>query len=102
MFDNRKDRELAALWESGVATGSLDAETIAELAQKGMTYCEGYCLSKKYTGADRCACIREIFPSPKDYKLYLAARNRYEKLLQLGLLAKALSKDKNRDTNDNH
>jgi len=100
MFDDRSDEDLAVIWESGVATGSLDQETIAELAQKGMTYCEGYCLSKKHTGADRCACIREIFPSPKDYKLYLAARNLYENLLQLGLLAKAMSQDKNRDTND--
>jgi len=101
MFDNRYDLKLAVIWESGVEAGSLDHETIAELAQKGMTYCEGYCPSKKYTGADRCSCIREIFPSPKDYKLYLEARNRYESLLQLGLLAKAMSQDKKRDTNDN-
>jgi len=102
MFDVFKDRELAVLWDNGVEAGTLDSETMAELAQKGMTYCEGYCPSEEYTGADRCSCIREIFPSPKDYRLYLAARNRYEKLLQLGLLAKALSQDKNRDTNDNH
>ena len=102
MFDKKEDNELAILWECGVETGSLDYRIIGELAQTGMTYCEGICLSRKYTGADRCSCIREIFPSPEDYKLYLEARDQYEKLLQLGLLAQALSEDKNRDTNDNH
>ena len=101
MFDDKEDQRLAVLWESGVDAGTLDDESMAELAQNGMTYCEGYCPSKKYTGEDRCRCIRDIFPSPKEYKRYQEARSLFEKLLQLGLIAKALSKDRNGDKHDN-
>tara|TARA_B100000214_G_scaffold346758_1_gene297604 strand:+ start:105 stop:416 length:312 start_codon:yes stop_codon:yes gene_type:complete len=101
MFDEREDQKLAVLWESGVETGKLDDESMAELAQNGMKYCEGYCPSKKYTGEDRCRCVREIFPSPKEYKRYQEARSLFKRLLQFGLLAKASSKDINGDNNDN-
>mgnify|MGYP001167667936 FL=1 len=101
MFDDKEDQRLADLWESGVDAGTLDDESMAELAQNGFKYCEGYCPSKKYTGEERCRCVREIFPSPKEYKRYQEARSLFEKLLQLGLIAKALSTDRNGDNNDN-
>ena len=93
MIDIEKDKELARIWESDLSTGSMDLKDIAYLAKTGIEYCEGYCASKEITGADRCRCIRDRFPSPEHYKLYQEARNRFKDLLKLATLGKATSLD---------
>ena len=91
MIDIENDKRLALLWESEISTGSMSVNDIAYLAKTGIEYCDGYCPSRDITGADRCRCIRERFPSPEHYKLYQEARNRFEDLLKLAVVGKAAS-----------
>ena len=101
MMDIKKDKRLADQWINGVAKASLDSETMADLAQSGIQTCEGYCGSREYTGEDRCRCVREIFPSYADYKLYLEARNRFKKLYSMAMLGQRVSQEtKGRENND--
>ena len=97
MIDIKEDQRLAALWMDGVSTGTMDSEKLAELAQNGFDYCEGYCGSREYTGSDKCRCIREVFPTYQDYLLYQHARNRFKKYISIGLLAQRISLEKNGD-----
>jgi len=91
MIDIKEDKRLAAQWMEELSTGTMDSESMADLAQSGIETCEGYCGSREYTGVDCCRCIRELFPSYADYKLYLEARMRFKTLYSLGLLAQRVS-----------
>lgn len=101
MIDISKDKRLADEWEKAINEDSMTAEEISFLASTGLQTCEGYCPSRNHTGEDRCACIRERFPTPTHYQLYLSARSKYLKLFGLGLLANAVSVETNGEPNAN-
>ena len=91
MIDIQEDRRQAEEWENGLTDGSLSIDQIAYLARMGVSTCDSYCGSREYVGENRCYCIRARFPSPAHFELYLLARERYQKLISIGLLAAAVS-----------
>ena len=65
-------------WLSGVNAKPMRTTDLARAVVHGVDLCQDYCLSRKYSGPDGCACIRSIFPHPSHHQLYQMLR---EKLL---------------------
>ena len=97
IIDIKKDEEEATRWERGDTEEALSIEEIASVATTGLTFCKDYCPSREYTGENRCKCIRERFPTPEHYELYLIARDKYLKMLAISIMAEAVGND-NGDT----
>ena len=76
------------------------ADEITFLASTGLQTCKDFCASRKYTGENRCICIRERFPTSAHYDLYLRARSKYLELLEIGILAKAASQEATGEKNE--
>ena len=88
--DIKKDKKDAEDWENSKSEESISLNEIVHMARNGITYCEDYCVSREYTGENRCYCIRSRFPTPDHYELYLMARHQFKKYLALGMLAMAV------------
>mgnify|MGYP000846964947 FL=1 len=99
-IDTTRDKQLADEWESSNSKGGMTADEITFLASTGLQTCKDFCASRKYTGEHRCICIRERFPTSAHYDLYLRARTKYLKLLEIGFLAKAVSQEAIGETNE--
>ena len=99
-IDTTRDKQLADEWESSNSKGGMTADEITFLASTGLETCKDFCASRKYTGEHRCICIRERFPTSAHYDLYLRARTKYLKLLEIGFLAKAVSQEAIGETNE--
>ena len=99
-IDTKKDKRLADEWESSNSKGGMTADEITFLASTGLQTCKDFCASRKYTGENRCICIRERFPTSAHYDLYLRARSKYLELLEIGILAKAASQEATGEKNE--
>lgn len=93
MFDEKKEKRLADEWDQGDSKETMTIDDISTLAIHGFGCCKGHCLSRKYSGSERCACIREVFPTPNHFELYQEARNKFLDLLGLGILARTVSQE---------
>lgn len=93
MFEDQKEKNLATEWDQGDSKRVMTIEEISHLAIHGFGSCKQPCNSRNSVGSERCACIRQVFPTPKHYELYLEARAKYLDLLELGLIAKSVSKE---------
>ena len=88
----------ANAWELEETTETLSIEEISEIAKTGISYCEGSCSSRNWVGQDRCKCVRERFPTPSHYQLYLKCREHFQRMLDLEIMAigaKDTMEDKN-------
>lgn len=99
-IDTKKDKRLADEWELSNSKGGMTADEITFLASTGLETCKDFCASRKYTGENRCICIRERFPTSAHYDLYLRARSKYLELLEIGILAKAASQEATGEKNE--
>lgn len=84
-----KDIEEAESWEQGTSTEALDLTHINDLAILGVGCTDDYCPSREACGEHRCICIREAFPTPEHYHLYLTIREQYKGIVALGLATRA-------------
>ena len=71
-------------WLRGDSNETLSFEEITMLAKHGLGRCGDFCFSRSICGDNACACVRNTFPTPQHYEVYLDARNFY-----LNALAKA-------------
>ena len=89
-----EDVKAAELWERGTSEEPLDLTHIADMAVIGVSQCEEHCSSRQVCGEDRCICIRDAFPTPEHYQLYLLMRRQYTELLSLGIASTAFEEKK--------
>jgi len=97
IIDVKQDEREAKEWELGNTREGISLNELAEVATQGLTFCEAYCPSREYTGENRCKCIRERFPTPEHYELYLIARDKYLKMLAITVMAEAVAETEERD-----
>lgn len=93
-IDIFEDKKAAELWEQGTSEEPLDLTHLADMAVIGVNQCEEHCSSREVCGEDSCICIRDAFPTPEHYHLYLLMRRQYTELLALGIASKAFDKKK--------
>ena len=91
LIDVQIDLAEAKAWESEASDDGVDIRRIADLAALGFQTCEDFCSSRETVGEHRCRCIREAFPTPTHYELYLASRSKYKELFALGICSAVLA-----------
>jgi hypothetical protein len=89
LIDIHKDLAQAELWQQGDDTASLDLLHLVDLARLGIEPCKEYCSSREVCGEHRCVCVRDAFPTPEHYELYLLLRSEYKRLITLGMATTA-------------
>lgn len=63
-------------WERGQSGYDITIADLVTLAVVGFERCDDKdCHSRRYSGEDRCKCIRSVFPHPVYYDLYLELRD---------------------------
>lgn len=92
--DMVEDAKAAELWEQGTSEEPLDITHIADMAVIGVSQCEEFCSSREVCGEHRCICIRDAFPTPEHYHLYLLMRRQYTELVALGIASTAFEEKK--------
>jgi len=101
LIDAKIDLKEAEAWEAETTEEGLDIRQIANLAALGHEACKDFCSSREICGENRCRCIREAFPTPTHYELYLVSRNKYKELMAIGIgsavLASSQQKEKKND-----
>ena len=91
LIDKQIDLAEAEAWETGAKDEGIDIRRIADLAAVGFQTCEDFCSSRETVGEHRCRCIRETFPTPTHYELYLASRSKYKELFAIGICSAVLA-----------
>ena len=76
-----EDLKQAEDWEQVTNDIPMDLRHIASLAALGFEHCEDFCSSRHVCGEHRCVCIRDAFPTPAHYELYLLMRSQYKQLI---------------------
>lgn len=88
-----EDLKEAEQWEQGGSNEAIDLFHLVDLAHLGYEPCQEYCSSREVCGEHRCICIRDAFPTPTHYELYLLLRSEYKRLMTLGLATTAAAID---------
>ena len=86
IIDSQEEFE-AHVWELEESEETLSIKEISTIARTGISYCEEECSSRNIVGQERCKCVRERFPTPSHYKLYLKCRDHFQQMLDINLLA---------------
>tara|TARA_B100001094_G_C18176828_1_gene798364 strand:- start:1839 stop:2153 length:315 start_codon:yes stop_codon:yes gene_type:complete len=92
MIDINKDKKLALEWLEN-QEGEMDHETLVYLSINGLDECSGFCASKKYCAEGACHCLRQIFPTPNHYQLYLELRRIYLEWMNLAVISTSTPKE---------
>lgn len=79
MTNITKERRLALQWLEN-EEGSMSYEDFAYKVVTGIEECKDYCPSREYCELGACRCVREAFPTPQFYELYLHYREQLTEL----------------------
>ena len=96
LMNHKAEKELSTIYRSNEDPEIyMTIDSLVTLAIKGFSTCPDdslktgdYCASRKISGYDACECIRNTFPTPEYYELYLRLRNYYLQNVGRTLLAK--------------
>lgn len=86
------------LWESPYNEEKMDIEELIDLVTEGFYQCEGFCPSKSQYGCDRCECVRNTFPTPEHYTMYLKLREGYLSMVDVAITARHTKENLNDKT----
>ena len=93
-LEMEKSQELVFRSNMGAET-YMTIDSLVTMASKGFATCPNdstktgdFCASRKYSGADACECVRNAFPNPAYYELYLKLRHFYLQNVGRAFLAK--------------
>jgi len=76
MLNPETEKRNVDYWERGDSGYNITISDLVTLAVVGFEKCDDTdCHSRRYSGEDRCKCIRSIFPHPVYYDLYLELRD---------------------------
>jgi len=92
MIDINRDKKLALQWLEN-QDGEMDSETLVYLSIHGFEDCADFCASKTYCPEGACNCLRQIFPTPNHYQLYLELRQIYLEWIKLAVISTATPKE---------
>ena len=99
LIDVHQDTFEAEAWESPANDEALDIRRICDLAITGFEPCKDFCSSRETVGEHRCLCVRQTFPTPEHYELYLATRSKFKDLLAAGICSTVLADSQAKETN---
>ena len=92
-IEKREEEEEVTAWNNSQDDWTISIMDLAHLIKSGFHGCTGFCASREYSGTDCCKCIRETFPNPDAYAMYLDLKTEYDKsnsLLAKNIVLKAV------------
>ena len=75
-------------WDNPLNNERMDIDKLTELVVEGFSQCDALCESRSFDGCDRCICIRETFPTPRHYEIYLKLRETYVSMVDAAIVAR--------------
>lgn len=85
-------------WDSPFNKERMDIDSLIDLVVDGFYQCEGFCSSRNFDGCDKCECVRNTFPTPEHFTIYLKLREAYLSMVDAAIMARHVKENINDKT----